>query len=61
MREARATGGVQVGNPISWNWIGFAEKPLIEKITGRPYAEVRELALDFFVSMLLGGLGKPKA
>ncbi len=61
MRKAKAIGGVTVGNPISWDWIGFAERPLIEKMTGRPYAEVKDRVLDFFVSMLLGGLGKPKA
>ncbi|MBA7712423.1 hypothetical protein ES703_121397 [subsurface metagenome] len=60
MKKARATGGVTVGNPLSFNWIGFAEKPTIEKITGRPYAEVREQVLDFFVRMLLGGVTAPK-
>jgi len=61
MKKARQSGGVTVGNPISWNWIGFAEKPLIEKVTGRPYEEVKGQVLDFFVSALLGGIGKPKA
>lgn len=47
-------------NPIlSPQWIGFAERPLIEKVTGRPYEEVRERVLDFFVSMVLGGVKKP--
>ncbi len=41
-------------------WIGFAERPLIEKVTGRPYEEVRQAVLDFFVSMLLGGIKPPQ-
>lgn len=40
-------------------WIGFAERPLVEKVTGRPYNEVREAVLDFFVKMVLGGITKP--
>ena len=60
-KKAVGVGGVTVGNPVSLNWIGFAEKPIIEKITGKPYAQVREEVLDFFVSMLLGGVAKPKA
>ncbi|MBA7586282.1 hypothetical protein ES708_28279 [subsurface metagenome] len=48
-----------VGGILSPQWIGFAERPLIEKVTGRPYEEVRERVLDFFVSMVLGGVKKP--
>ena len=57
----KKTGGYTVGNPVSLDWIGFAEKPLIEKVTGRPYAEVRSQVLDMLVSMVLGGVGKPPA
>jgi len=60
MKKARAGAGLMVGNPLSMEWIGFAEKPMIEKITGKPYAEVKELVTDFFVRMLLGGLTRPK-
>lgn len=42
-------------------WIGFAERPLIEKVTGRPYEEVRQAVLDWLVSALLGGIQTPKA
>jgi hypothetical protein len=51
-----------VGLPASIlnpSWIGFAEKPVIEKVTGLPYEEVKSRVLDFFVSMLLGGIKKP--
>jgi hypothetical protein len=41
------------------SWIGFAEKPLIEKVTGRPYEQVKSAVLDFMVSALLGGITKP--
>lgn len=34
------------------SWVGFAERPLIEKITGRPYEQVKAQALDAFVSQL---------
>ena len=40
-------------------WIGFAERPAIEKITGLPYEEVKSKVLDFFVAMLLGGVKRP--
>ncbi|MBA7708857.1 hypothetical protein ES703_117761 [subsurface metagenome] len=44
-----------------WNpsWIGFAERPLIEKVTGMPYEEVKSKVLDFLVQALLGGVRKP--
>lgn len=41
------------------SWIGFAEKSTIEKVTGLPYEEAKSRALDFFVSMLFGGIRKP--
>lgn len=47
---------IKAGNP---KWIGFAERPLIEKVTGRPYEEVKNAVLDYFVSMVLGGVKKP--
>lgn len=46
---------------ISPQWIGFAERGLIEKTTGLPYEEVKSRVLDFFVQMALGGVKKPKA
>jgi hypothetical protein len=49
------------GNP-SWfdpSFIGFAERPLIEKVTGQPYEAVKSKVLDFMVSMILGGIKKP--
>lgn len=61
MRKAKASTGLVVGNPLSMNWIGFAERPLIEKVTGLPYEQVRAQVLDFLVSMLLGGISRPKA
>jgi hypothetical protein len=48
------------GNSL-WNpsWIGFAERGLIEKVTGMKYEDVKSKVLDFFVQMLLGGVTKP--
>jgi hypothetical protein len=48
------------GNSL-WNpsWIGFAERPIIEKVTGMKYEDVKSKVLDFFVQMLLGGVTKP--
>ena len=43
---------------ISPSWIGFAERPLIEKITGKPYEQVKGQVLDFLVQMILGGVTK---
>jgi len=37
------------------SWTGFAERALIEKVTGRPYLKVREEALDAFVAQLFDG------
>jgi len=37
------------------SWTGFAERPVIEKITGRPYEQVRMEALDAFVAQLFDG------
>lgn len=37
-------------------WTGFAERPLIERLTGRPYDQVRQEALDAFVSQLFTGM-----
>ncbi|MBA7586995.1 hypothetical protein ES708_29003 [subsurface metagenome] len=51
-----------VGLPASLlnpSWIGFAERPVIEKVTGLPYEEVKSRVLDFMVSMVLGGIKKP--
>jgi hypothetical protein len=39
-------------------WTGFAERPVIEKLTGRPYEQVREEAVDAFVAQLFDGLKK---
>ncbi|MBA7696017.1 hypothetical protein ES703_104659 [subsurface metagenome] len=44
---------------ISPSWIGFAERPLIEKVTGLDYNVVKGRVLDFLVQMVLGGVRKP--
>lgn len=38
------------------SWTGFLERPVIEKITGRPYEQVRSEALDAFVAQLFTGV-----
>lgn len=38
------------------SWTGFAERAVIEKITGRPYEQVRAEALDAFVAELFQNL-----
>jgi hypothetical protein len=43
---------------ISPSWVGFAEKPVIEKITGLDYDVVKGKVLDFFVNMLMSGILK---
>ena len=61
--KRRIKAGIKKAHKASENpfakWIGFAERPVIEKVTGLPYEEVRTKVLDFFVSMLLGGVKKP--
>ena len=65
MKKARNTYHAP-GNPfietvkkiLDPSWVGFAERPLIEKITGRPYEEVRKQAVDAFVSELFKGVIK---
>jgi len=44
------------------SWTGFAERPVIEKLTGRPYEQVRAEMLDAFVAQAFQGLtsGKKK-
>jgi hypothetical protein len=63
MKSARGKALVQVDSAGAsfWNpsWIGFAERPLIEKVTGMPYEQVKSRVLDFFVQMMLGGVKKP--
>lgn len=65
MKKAKAKGGVMIDvagqSFLSPKWIGFAERPVIEKITGLPYETVKSRVLDFFVQMLLGGVTKPGA
>ncbi len=58
---ARIKAGIRkakkkAGNP---RIIGFLEAPLIEKITGRPYEEVKAQVLDAFVRLLLSGISRP--
>jgi len=63
LRKAKKRKGVMIdvagASFLSPQWIGFAERPVIEKITGLPYDEVKSRVLDFFVQMLLGGVKKP--
>lgn len=40
------------------SWTGFAERPIIEKLTGRPYEQVRAEVLDAFVAQLFDGIKK---
>jgi len=58
-KAKKKRGNLPAGLPNFPEWIGFAEKPVIEKITGRPYEEVKSIVLDFFVRALLGGVKKP--
>ena len=64
MKAAKVSNPILIdsaGNSLwSPSWIGFAEKALIEKTTGLPYADVKSRVLDFFVQMLLGGVTKPR-
>lgn len=43
---------------LSPSWVGFAEKPVIEKLTGLPYDTVKERVLNFFLDMLMSGIIK---
>jgi len=43
---------------LSPSWVGFAEKGTIEKLTGRPYEEVKGKLTDAFVQLILGSIGK---
>lgn len=52
--DLRAT----IRNIVNPPWAGFAEKPLIEKITGRPYQEVKDAIVDAMVRQALSGLTK---
>ena len=45
-------------NILSPSWVGFAEKGTIEKLTGRPYEEVKAKLTDAFVQLILGSIGK---
>jgi hypothetical protein len=38
------------------SWTGFAERPVIERITGRPYEQVRQEAVDAFVAQLFDNI-----
>ncbi|MBA7551840.1 hypothetical protein ES705_44390 [subsurface metagenome] len=49
-----------VQNILNPPWVGFAEKPIIEKLTGKPYAEVKEAVLDAIVRQALEPLIKLK-
>jgi len=64
MKKAKTQPAILIdteGNSLwSPSWVGFAEKGLIEKTTGMPYAEVKDKVLDFFVQMALGGVKAPK-
>ena len=60
LRKRRKQVGVESGmfspSIVSPHWIGFAEKALIEKATGRPYEEVKKDVLDFFARQLMSGI-----
>lgn len=53
-----------VGNPfletvkkvLNPSWTGFGERPIIEKLTGRPYEQVRQETLDAFVAQVFEGI-----
>ncbi|MBA7707641.1 hypothetical protein ES703_116517 [subsurface metagenome] len=45
-------------NIVNPPWAGFAEKPLIEKVTGRPYQEVKDAVIDAMVRQALSGITK---
>jgi len=47
-----------LGSILSPKWVGFAEKPVIEKITGQDYEVVKQRVLDWFVNMLMSGIVK---
>ncbi|MBA7712349.1 hypothetical protein ES703_121323 [subsurface metagenome] len=40
------------------SWTGFAERPAIEKLTGRPYEQVRQETLDALVASVFVSLIK---
>jgi hypothetical protein len=63
LRKAKRKKGDNPGlQPISKilnpKWVGFVERPVIEKMTGRPYGDVKADILDAFANMLMGGLTK---
>jgi len=66
-RKAKASYAVP-GNPfletikkvLNPSWTGFAERPIIEKLTGRPYEQVRQETLDALVASVFAGLTKGK-
>ncbi|MBA7551901.1 hypothetical protein ES705_44452 [subsurface metagenome] len=64
-RKAQVVGvesGMYSPSIVSPHWVGFAEKALIERATGRPYEEVKTDVLDFFARQLMSGVvsGLPK-
>ncbi len=63
-RKARKEKGIEGLNPaflkklFGSKVVGFAERPVIEKITGKPYEEVKAQVLGFFADMLMSGILK---
>lgn len=54
LRKAKKrTKALDFGNP---GFIGFAERGIIEKVTGQPYEKVRAQVLDTFARMLMTGI-----
>ena len=70
LKKARKAEGTYhaPGNPfletikkvLNPSWTGFAERPIIEKLTGRPYEQVRQETLDALVASVFASLTKGK-
>jgi hypothetical protein len=54
--EVTVDSGMFSPSIVSPHWVGFAEKGLIEKATGKPYEQVRADVLDFFARQLMSGI-----
>lgn len=59
-QKVRLGGTVESGmlspSIVSPHWVGFGERALIEKATGKPYEQVRADVLDFFARQLMSGI-----
>jgi hypothetical protein len=62
LRKRKKELSLTAGNPFNLlrpSFVGFAERPLIEALTGRPYEEVRQAFLNAMTSTVGTGVSFP--